>query len=143
MMRSVLCSLVMLVCACHKQHVPSPTEKVRMQLRTTADSNGALPVYYAVRAVEDEAVFAEGYDAALANTLEHPGTAGVVGQGLLRPADELTTTVTIPRGQGLLLYVFFTSREGTWKLPLQRTRKRPITLLVSARTVEQQLGKPR
>jgi predicted component of type VI protein secretion system len=118
----------------------SATEHLRVQLRATADSNGALPVYYAVRAVADESAFAEGYDAALARTLQAARDEGIVDQGLLRPHSTLERQLEVPRGRELLLYVFFTSRDAAWKLHLERTHERPIALVVSEKAVLQQRG---
>ncbi|MCK6545273.1 hypothetical protein L6R52_05345 [Myxococcota bacterium] len=105
--RALLALALMLLAAC------SSAPRIKVLIDPAADTNGQLPCYVLIRAVDEKSFIAEPYQS-VADLVMSPD-ASVLGSTVVFPGRATELELTPPAKGQLAAYVLFTYPDGDWK----------------------------
>jgi hypothetical protein len=97
---------------------PGCVNTVRIQVRSSAQTNDGEVFYMMVRATDDEALIAEDYATAANQVFTVAKEVALQKVQAIIPGKPLFLSVPRPTQQRLALYFFFTEPGRHWKVPL-------------------------
>ena len=93
---------------------------LRVEVRTTKETNEGRPLYMLVRRAEGASLVAETYETAAARVFSHPADDTVERVQPIMPGETVRLSVPRPSEGDLAVYFFFTRPGSRWRFPLSQ-----------------------
>lgn len=109
---------------------PGCVSTVRIQVRSSKETNNGQVLYMLVRAKPADSLIAEDYAAAASQMFTPSKDESLREVRMIIPDPDTPVFLSVPRPEngGLVLYFFFTQPKGHWKLPVDPPMPVEITV---------------